>query len=335
MPASTAIRAEQYLAPETLGQLAPFELRAKIIVEGLMSGMHRSPYQGLAVEFAQHRAYVAGDNIRHLDWKVFARSDKLYLKQYQQETNLDVVVLVDGSGSMNYGTLPIKGGWGGTRASEAMRRWTKFDCATATAVAIAYLCLSQGDRVGVAVYADELRTPLRRSSARDTWKTIVQALSTQPVESGANLVKVADQVLGKVTNRALFFILSDFLDEPETLRAALARFRHRRDDVVLLQVLDRQELRFAFDQSAPFEGLEGEGRLMVDPRALRDAYLAALREHSESVAAAARAFGYDALQLDSHDSVGTALARLLARRSAQARGGAKSHGGASGQGSGA
>jgi uncharacterized protein (DUF58 family) len=271
------------------------------------------------VEFAQHRPYVSGDNIRHLDWKVFGRSDKLYLKQYQQETNLDIVVLVDGSGSMRYGSLPIKGGWGGTQASASAGTWTKFDCATATAVAIAYVCLSQGDRVGVAVYADELRTPLRRSSARDQWRVIVQALSAQSVESGANLVKVADQVLGKVTNRALFFILSDFLDEPERLRAALARFRHRRDDVVLLQVLDREELRFSFDRAAPFEGLEGEGRLLVDPRALRRAYLQALREHCDAVSEIARVFGYDFLQIDSHDSVGSALARLLARRSALAR----------------
>lgn len=319
MPTPTPIRAEQYLAPETLGQLAAFELRAKMIVEGLMSGMHRSPYQGLAVEFAQHRQYVAGDNIRHLDWKVYGRSDKLYLKQYQQETNLDIIVLVDGSGSMTYGSLEVKQGWGGTRASAESKSWTKFDCATATAVAIAYLCLSQGDRVGVGVYADELRTPLRRSSARDQWKTIVQTLSAQPVESRANLVKVADQVLSKVTNRALFFIISDFLDDPETLRKALARFRHRRNDVVLLQVLDRQELQFNFDDSAPFDGLEGEARMMVDPRSVRDAYLAALRTQCEAVNEAARAFGYDALQLDSHDSVAPSLARLLARRSALAR----------------
>ena len=133
-PPST-IRAEEYLAPETLAQLAPFELRAKMIVEGITSGTHRSPYQGLAVEFAQHRPYVAGDNLRHLDWKVFGRSDKLYLKQYQQETNLDVVILVDGSASMRFGTMKVKPGWGGTEASRAAGTWTKWDCATATAVA--------------------------------------------------------------------------------------------------------------------------------------------------------------------------------------------------------
>ena len=110
MSSSPSVRAEEYLAPETLVQLAPFELRAKMIVEGVMSGMHRSPYQGMAVEFAQHRQYVAGDDLKHLDWKVFGRSDKLYIKQYQQETNLEVVILVDASASMNFRTLGVKSG---------------------------------------------------------------------------------------------------------------------------------------------------------------------------------------------------------------------------------
>jgi uncharacterized protein (DUF58 family) len=117
MPEVEAVRANEYLAPETLVQLAPFELRAKMIVEGVMSGMHRSPYQGMAVEFAEHRQYVPGDDLKHLDWKVYGRSDKLYIKQYQQETTLDVILLVDASASMSYGSLKVKPGWGGTTAS--------------------------------------------------------------------------------------------------------------------------------------------------------------------------------------------------------------------------
>ncbi len=319
MTTPETMRAEQYLAPETLGQLAPFELRAKMIVEGVMSGMHRSPYQGLAVEFAQHRQYVPGDSIRHLDWKVYGRSDKLYLKQYQQETNLDVMVLLDSSASMGYGSLKVKSGWGGTAASRTSGMWTKFDCATAVSAAIAYLCLSQQDRVGLAVYADDLRVQLRRRSARDQWRSIVQTLSVQPVDRQANLARCADQILSKVTNRALFFIVSDFLDDPAQVRAALARFRHRNHDIVLVQILDRQERLFEFDQPAPFDGLEGEGRVQVDPRALRDAYLEALRKSVEALTTAARAFGYDFIQLDSHESVGPNLARLLARRNAAAR----------------
>jgi uncharacterized protein (DUF58 family) len=315
-PGTTTVRAENYLAPETLAQLAPFDLRAKMIVEGVMSGMHRSPYQGMAVEFAQHRQYVAGDDLKHLDWKVFGRSDKLYVKQYQQETNLDVILLIDASASMAYGTLGVKKQWGGTSASAAKAAWTKFDTATAVAVAIAYLCLHQQDRVGVAVFADEILSMVKRSSAQGQWRSIVKTLSTQTVTAHTNIAKVAEQVLGKVTNRALFIIISDLFDDPQHIRAALARFRHRRHDVILLQTLDRQELRFGFSQPAPFEGLEDEGRLRVDPRALRDAYLTAITSHAEAIARSARGFGFDYQRLDTHDSVGPALSYLMARRNA-------------------
>ena len=120
-PESGGLRAEQFLAPLTIGQLGAFELRARMIAEGVMSGMHRSPYQGLAVEFAEHRQYVPGDDLKHLDWKVFGRTDKLHVKQYQQETNLDIVLLVDSSASMRFGTLRVKQGWGGTKASREAR----------------------------------------------------------------------------------------------------------------------------------------------------------------------------------------------------------------------
>ncbi len=317
MPEAQVVRAEQYLAPETLVQLAPFELRAKMIVEGVMSGMHRSPYHGMAVEFAEHRAYVPGDDLKHLDWKVYGRSDKLYIKQYQQETNLDVILLVDASASMSYGTLGVKAGWGGTTASAAKKVWTKFDHATALSVAIAYLCLHQQDRVGLVVFADEIRNLVKRSSARGQWRRIVNALSGEPVESSTNLVKVAEQTLGKITNRALFMIISDLFDDAESIRQALARFRHRRHDVILLHTLDRQEMRFDFAQPAPFEGLENEGRLRIDPRALRQGYLDAIGDHADTVAKAARGFGFDYLRLDTHESVGPALNLLLARRNAQ------------------
>ncbi|MHC4208458.1 MAG: DUF58 domain-containing protein [Planctomycetota bacterium] len=308
------IRAEQYLAPETLVQLAPFELRAKMIVEGVMSGMHRSPYQGMAVEFAEHRQYAPGDDLKHLDWKVYGRSDKLYVKRYQQETTLDVILLVDASASMSYGSFKVKPGWGGTTASRQRKVWTKFDHATATAAAIAYLCLHQQDRVGVAVFADEIRTLVSRSGARGQWRRIVGALSAEPVATTTNLVKVTEQVLGKISNRALFIFISDLFENLEHVRQALARFRYRRHDVILLQTLDQEELRFGFSQPAPFVGLEGEGRLRIDPRALRQGYLDALAAHVSALNKIALGFGFDYHRLNTYESVGPALAYLLARR---------------------
>jgi uncharacterized protein (DUF58 family) len=314
-----SIRAEQYLAPETLSQLAPFEMRAKMIVEGVMNGMHRSPYQGLAVEFAEHRQYVPGDETRHLDWKVYGRTDKLYLKQYQQETNLDIVLLVDASGSMRYGSLDEKGGWGGTKAGTTNSTWTKYDHATATCAALAHLCLQQRDRIGLATFSNKIRSQVKRSNMRDQWRSIVQILSQDPVEDETDLVKVADQVLSSVTNRALFFLISDFMCDPVQIREALARFRHKRHDVVLVQVLDRREIKFDLDETAPFVGLEGEGTIHVDARSVRETYLEVFARHQAEVQTIARGFGFDFEQVNSHESVGPPLARLFARRIAISR----------------
>jgi len=148
-----------YLHPQTLSRLGSFELRAKMIIEGVMSGQHRSPYAGVSVEFAQHRGYTPGDDLRHLDWKVFARTDRLQIKQYQQETNLDLVVLVDSSGSMNFGTRTFASASGDGHSAHPSGRtnWTKFDHATGFAAALAYVTIHQGDRVGMG-------TPLRMFS---------------------------------------------------------------------------------------------------------------------------------------------------------------------------
>jgi uncharacterized protein (DUF58 family) len=315
------MRAEQYLAPATIGQLTSFEFRARMIAEGVMSGMHRSPYQGLAVEFAEHRQYVSGDDLKHLDWKVFGRSDKLYLKQYQQETNLDVIILVDASASMRFGTLKVKQGWGGTDASGRIGTWTKFDHATAVGAALCYLALQQRDRVGLSMFADGVQAQVKRSNTKTTWRNVVRTLATEPVDDITDFGKVVEQSLATVSNRSLFVIVSDFLVPTDTVRAGLARLRHRRHDVMLMQVLDRQELRFDLDEPSPFEGLEGEGRVNIDPRVIREDYLAALTDHCNTLEKTARSLGFDYLRLDSHGSVGPALAAMLGRRALLARGG--------------
>src|SRR5882724_9399035 len=138
----------KYLEPKTLARISGLDLRARLIVEGLMTGMHRSPYQGISVEFAQHRPYVAGDDIRHVDWKVFGKTDKIYLKQYQEETNLHLICIVDASESMGFGTVGKGLGFGG-QGSEV---WTKFDHATAIAASLSYMAIQQQDSVGLAIF---------------------------------------------------------------------------------------------------------------------------------------------------------------------------------------
>ena len=315
--------ASLYLHPQTLARLSSFELRAKMIVEGVMSGQHRSPYHGFSVEFAQHRPYVAGDDIRHLDWKVYARSDKLHLKQYQQETSLDLVLLVDASGSMRYGsrTFEDASGAGHTMSPDGRTNWSKFDHATAIAAAMAYITLHQGDRAGLVVFSDQVQAMVKRSSSQGTWRQIVGALAahyqTQPGDATTDIGRVIDQTLAKLTNRCLLVLISDLFTDPEEIRAAMARAKHRRHDLIAFQILDREERDFDFQDAAPFEGLEGEARLRIDPRALRAGYLEALNRHLDKVQKIARGFGFDYQLVSTHDWLGPPLAAFVARRNAQ------------------
>jgi uncharacterized protein (DUF58 family) len=309
MPAPAVAPSQDYLAPQTLAQLGRLELRAKMIVEGMMGGAHRSPYQGTAVEFAAHRAYVTGDDTRHLDWRVFGRTDKLYIRQHQQETNLDVMLVVDASASMGYGTLEMErdGRW---------LRWTKLDHATAISAALAYLALRQHDRVGLAIIADRVRLLVERSGVQRHWRQLVAALSTEAPRDGTDLARAAEEVVARIRNRALFVVVSDLFDDAGTVGEALARFRHHGHDVILINTLDRQEMQFTLTEPAPFVGLEGEGELRIDPRALRGAYLDSVREHLDAIARRALSLGFEYHRLDTHEPVGPPLARVLARRDA-------------------
>lgn len=319
--------ATNYLLPRTLAAIGSMELRARMVVEGLLTGMHRSPYQGISVEFAQHRQYAPGDDTRYLDWKVFGRTDKLYLKQYQKETNLDLVILVDASGSMSYSS-PMPGLGEG-------QQWRKYDHAASLGAAMAYLSLRQQDRVGLAIFSDKLIQVSRMSNAHDHWRALTELLTaydpatSQRMEtpasvgtakpsdnSATDLVHVFDQVLAKLTRRSLLVLISDLFDAEEFLDTALARVHHRRHDLILLQTLDPAELEFPFRDPSDFIGLESEGKLGLDPHAIRRAYLDALGAHRTRVEQTARRFHFDHMLLNTSEPLGAPLSQFLARRSA-------------------
>jgi len=255
------------LHPEVIKRIGRLEIRARHIVEGLLSGMHRSPYFGQSVEFLQHREYAAGDDLRRVDWKVWAKQDRLYVKQYEEDTNLRCCLLVDTSASMDYGSGPM----------------TKCDYAITAASALAYLLLRQQDAVGCAVFDQAIRQaiPLRTSTAH--LNTIVRALQQREPRDKTGLYDVLARAAETYPRRGMMILLSDLFVNPDEIQRGLRLLRQRGHDVLVLHILDDDELDFPFARPARFEGLESTDTLTCNPRALREGYLAALEQFLATV----------------------------------------------------
>jgi uncharacterized protein (DUF58 family) len=295
----------KYLDPKTLARINSLDLRARLIVEGLMTGMHRSPYQGISVEFAQHRPYVPGDDIRHVDWKVFGRSDKIYLKQYQEETNLHLICIVDASESMAYGSVG---------SQDAL--WTKYDHATAIAASLSYMAIQQQDSVGLAVFDNELKRYHKPSNNPGQWRTITKELCQIPRLKKTNTGRILDQLAEKLTHRSLIVLLSDFFDDLDSIKQGLRHLRYKKHELMVFQILDPNEIRFPFEDVTLFKGLEEMGELLTEPRALREGYLAQLAEFTEQLKKLCRGMRIDFVRMDSGESLDIALSGFLATRAA-------------------
>ncbi|HTW94626.1 MAG TPA: DUF58 domain-containing protein [Tepidisphaeraceae bacterium] len=301
----TTAEYRKYLDPRTLARIHSLDLRARLIVEGLMAGMHRSPYQGISVEFAQHRQYVPGDDIRHVDWKVFAKTDKIYLKQYLEETNLHLVVVVDASESMGYGTV-----------KEGGDKWTKYDHATAIAAALSYLVIQQQDSVGLGIFDSELKRFFKPSNSPAQWKVVTHELNIVPRLRKTNTGRVLDQLAEKITHRSLVVLLSDFFDELDSIEQGLRHLRYKKNEVMVFQILDPMETQFPFEDVTLFKGLEESGELLTEPRALRDAYLEQLELHTDALKKMCRGMHNDFVRMNSGEPLDVSLSGFLANRGA-------------------
>lgn len=295
----------KYLDPRTLARVAALDLRARLIVEGLTAGMHRSPYQGISVEFAQHRPYVQGDDVRHMDWKVFGRSDKLYLKQYIEETNLHLILIVDASESMGYGTV--------TNGKET---WTKYDHATAIAASMAYMAIQQQDSVGLAIFDQVLSRYFKPSNSPAQWKLVVNELQQVPRWSKTNTGKILDTLAEKLHHRSVIIILSDFFDDLDSIKKGLRHLRYKKHELMLFQILDPAEIEFPFEDVTMFEGMEDAGKLLTEPRALRESYLQQLREFTDGLKKLCRGMNIDFVRMNSGEPLDVSLSTFLANRAA-------------------
>jgi uncharacterized protein (DUF58 family) len=295
----------KYLEPKTLARISSLDLRARLIVEGLMTGMHRSPYQGISIEFAQHRPYVAGDDIRHVDWKVFGKTDKIYLKQYQEETNLHLICIVDASESMGFSSV-------GSGSST----WTKFDLATAIAASMSYMAIQQQDSVGLAIFDQDLKHYIKPSNSPGQWKVITRELSITPKLKKTSMSRILDQLAEKLTHRSLIVLLSDFFDDLESIKKGLRHLRYKKHEIMAFQILDPSEIEFPFEDTTLFKGLEETGELLTEPRALREGYLEQLRLFTEAFQKMCRGMHIDFVRMNSADSLDVSLTGFLATRAA-------------------
>ncbi len=295
----------KYLDPKTLARTASLDLRARLIVEGLMNGMHRSPYQGISVEFAQHRQYVAGDDIRHVDWKVFGRSDKIYLKQYLEETNLQLLSVVDASESMAFGSV-----------GDGAATWTKFDHATAIAAALSYMAIQQADSAGLAIFDNDLKKFHKPSNSPGQWKMITHELAMEPKLRKTNTGRILDQIAEKLTHRSLIVILSDFFDDIESIKKGLRHLRYKKHEIMAFQILDPQEVQFPFEDVTLFKGLEEMGELLTEPRSLREGYLEQLTLFTEQLKKTCRGMQIDFTRMNSGEPLDVSLSGFLATRAA-------------------
>ena len=302
----------RYLDPRTLAKISSLELRARLIVEGVMTGGHQSPYQGVSVEFAQHRPYTAGDDIRHVDWKVLARADKVYLKQYQQETNLQLILVVDASESMGFGSVK-------TDASDGHGVWTKYDHATSLAASLAYLAVHQADSVGLAIFDQQLSRYFKPSNAPTQWKLVANELQQMPRWNKTGIGRVLDQIAEKVTHRSVVVLLTDCFDDLDTIKKGLRHLRYKKHEVIVLQMMDPQEIEFPFDDVTLFKGLEEAGQLVTEPRALRAGYLEQLAAFTDALKKLCRGMNIDFRRFNTAEPLDVSLSQFLADRAAVTR----------------
>jgi uncharacterized protein (DUF58 family) len=249
---------QQSLSPELIARIKRLDLKARLVVEGFLTGLHKSPYHGFSVEFAEHREYSPGDNIKYLDWTAYARSDRLYVKQFEEETNLKAHILLDTSSSMTYSS-------GGP---------SKLEYGSFLAAALAYLMVRQQDSVGLVTFDSEVRNFIPPRASSTHLNVLLRQLETLTPGGPTQVSAVFHRLAESIHRRGLIIIISDLYDDPREVLRALRHFRHKRHEVLLFHVFDSAELRFPFDRMSNFIDLETDENLQVDPKYLRNEYLA-------------------------------------------------------------
>jgi uncharacterized protein (DUF58 family) len=292
-----------FLDPQVLGRIKDYELRSLRLVESYLAGMHASRLLGISTEFAQHRQYVPGDDPKHLDWKVFAKTDRYFIKQYEAETNMQVCFLLDASASMFFQGNPAG--------------LSKFEYAGTALAGLGYLLSQQKDAFGLVLFDQKVRTYLPPKGSLAHFRQMVAVLDQATPGPETDLAEVLFAILPRLKRRSLIVIFSDFLTAPERLTLALGQINFGQNDLLLFRVEDPLEREFPFAGPTIFLGPEQEGRLLCDPRDLRHAYLAARRRHRDGLHDACVQFGFSLEDLPTDARLDDVLSKFLAFRQAR------------------
>ncbi|HOJ02488.1 MAG TPA: DUF58 domain-containing protein [Bacteroidota bacterium] len=290
---------QSYLRPDVVSRLSSMEMRARLVVEGFITGLHKSPYHGFSVEFAEHRQYMPGDEIRRIDWKVLGRTDRYYIKQFEEETNLKAYLVLDSSRSMAFrGAGPV----------------SKLQYASYLAAAFAYLLMKQQDAVGLLTYDEELRRYLPPHSTKTYLQTILSELEKLEAANATGTGRALNLVAERLQRRGLVMVFSDLFDDPEQVITALKHFRYNQHEVILFHILDPRERDFNFGRDAIFRDMESNEEMMTQPYQIQRAYQEAMRDFIARYKKECREQRIDYVLMDTSMSFDTALYEFLNKR---------------------
>jgi len=292
---------KRFLQPEVVSRLKSMELRARLVVEGFMAGLHKSPYHGFSVEFAEHRQYMPGDNIRYIDWKVFGKSDRYYVKEFEEETNLKAYLLLDTSASMAY--------------RSQKKYLAKLEYCAYLAAAFAFLMLKQRDSVGLVGFNTKIHTYIPPKSAASHLHILLNELDRLAPSSQTDVAETLHEMAERIRRRGLIILMSDLLDEPARIMAGLKHFRHRKHEVIVLHTLDPLERDFSFPKEAIFEDMETGEEITTLPWQIRNDYRKAFNEVFEEFSRECRMSNIDYHLIDTSQSYDYSLFAYLNKRS--------------------
>jgi uncharacterized protein (DUF58 family) len=296
----------KYLKPDVVSKLSNMELSARLVVEGFITGLHKSPYHGFSVEFAEHRQYMAGDEIRRIDWKVYGKTDRYYIKQYEEETNLKSYIILDASASMAFASDDPE------RKGE--KRISKLSYASFIAASLSYLMIQQRDAVGLTIYDTGIRSMVPPHATKAYLRRILRELEQATPGHATGTAPALHQMAERITRRGLVIVLSDLFDDPAQVIAALKHFRHNHHEVLVMQVLDPMERSFAFGADAIFKDMETKEELTTQPFQIQRAYRQTMQNFLERYKRECRENNIDYVLLDTSVPFDTALFQYLNKR---------------------